>query len=256
MKKNAALLLEYDGSRYGGWQRQKGSDNTIQGKLETVLERMTGTFQEVHGSGRTDAGVHAAGQVANVHLDTELSEGEVMAYLNRYLPEDIRVLAVRWVQERFHSRLWAKEKTYTYWVETEARGPVFQRRYLYILGEPLDRKAMEEAARLLCGTHDFASFCTDRNKRKSAVRTLKRIEIRPHDSRLEFVMTGDGFLYNMVRILVGTLIEVGQGKREPMSVPKIFEAEDRKAAGFTAPACGLFLKEITYETELFEGIRR
>ncbi|MCI8518379.1 MAG: tRNA pseudouridine(38-40) synthase TruA [Hungatella sp.] len=256
MKKNAVLLLEYDGSRYGGWQRQKGEDNTIQGKLETVLEKMTGTFQEVHGSGRTDAGVHALGQVANVHLDTELSEEEVAAYLNHYLPDDIRVLEIKWAKERFHSRLWAREKTYTYWVETGTKSPVFQRRYLYALGEPLDRKAMEQAAGLLCGTHDFSSFCTDRNKKKSAVRTLKRIEIHSHGSRLEFVMTGDGFLYNMVRILVGTLIEVGQGKREPRSVPEILEAKDRRAAGFTAPARGLFLKEVTYETELFEGIRR
>lgn len=112
MKKNAVLLLEYDGSRYGGWQRQKGEDNTIQGKLETVLEKMTGTFQEVHGSGRTDAGVHALGQVANVHLDTELSEEEVAAYLNHYLPDDIRVLEIKWAKERFHSRLWAREDLY------------------------------------------------------------------------------------------------------------------------------------------------
>lgn len=253
MKKNVALLLQYDGSRYDGWQRQGNTDNTIQGRLETVLEKMTGTFQEVHGSGRTDAGVHALGQVANVHLETEMTEEETETYLNRYLPEDILVLEAVTVPERFHSRLWAKEKTYTYWIETAKRCPVFQRKYIYTLGESLNAEAMRQAALILEGTHDFAGFCTNRNKKKSTVRTLKSLEIHSHGSQMELVMTGDGFLYNMVRILAGTLIETGLGRRKPQSVAGILAEGDRQKAGFTAPAQGLFLTAVTYGTKIFEG---
>ena len=251
MKKNMALLLQYDGSRYDGWQRQGNTANTIQGKLEDVLERMTGRYQEVHGSGRTDAGVHAMGQVANVHLETEMGDGEIRDYLNRYLPEDILVLKAKEVPQRFHSRLQAREKTYTYWVETGQRCPVFQRKYITVLGECLDAAAMEEAASCLKGTHDFTSFCTAQGKKKSPVRTIKEIRIVPHGSQLEFVFLGDGFLYNMVRILAGTLIGVGQGKRTPGSVAGTMEARNRQEAGYTAPAKGLFLARVSYDPEIF-----
>ena len=251
MKKNAALLLEYDGSRYDGWQKQGNTDNTIQGKLEKVLEKMTGSFQEVYGSGRTDAGVHARGQVANVHLDTELTDQEIQDYLNRYLPEDIRVLEVKTVPKRFHSRLSAKEKIYTYWIDMAEKSPVFQRKYIYTFGEQLNVEAMQQAAQILCGTHDFGSFCTGRNKKKSSVRTLKKIDMIAHGSQLEIIMTADGFLYNMVRILTGTLIEVGQERRDMDSVRYLFEVIDRKKAGFTAPAKGLFLTAVIYDTEIF-----
>lgn len=251
MEKNMALLLQYDGSRYDGWQRQGNTGNTIQGKLESVLEKMTGRYQEIHGSGRTDAGVHATGQVANVHLDTEMGDGEVRDYLNRYLPEDILVLEAKQVPKRFHSRLLARGKTYTYWVETGQRCPVFQRKYIDVLGQSLDVAAMEEAASSLVGTHDFTSFCTAQGKKKSAVRTLQEIRIVRHSSQLEFVLSGDGFLYNMVRILVGTLVEVGQGKRAAGSVASVMEARNRQEAGYTAPAKGLFLTRVAYDTEIF-----
>lgn len=251
MKKNVALLMEYDGSRYDGWQRQKNTDNTIQGKLEMVLEKMTGIYQEVHGSGRTDAGVHAAGQVANVYLDTIMSEKEIQDYLNQYLPEDIRVLDVKKVADRFHSRLLAKEKTYTYWIDMNEKSSVFQRRYIYTLGEKLNTDLMRQAAEFLCGTHDFSGFCTRRNKKKSTIRTLRSVKILPHESLLEIRISGDGFLYNMMRIITGTLIEVGQGNRTPESVKEILEKGDRKQAGFTAPAKGLFLTSVVYDTEIF-----
>ena len=253
VKKNMALLIQYDGSRYDGWQRQGNTDNTIQGRLETVLEKMTGSFQEVHGSGRTDAGVHALGQVANVHLNTDMKEEEICLYLNRYLPEDIGILNVKEVPERFHSRLLVREKIYTYWVETGQRCPVFQRKYIYTLGEKPDLEAMREGAGFLIGTHDFTGFCTSRNKKKSAVRRSKAIEIVPHGSQLEFVITGDGLLYNMVRIIVGTLIETGLGRRTPRSVAETLEGLDRQTAGFTAPAKGLFLTKAVYGTEIFGG---
>lgn len=252
MKRNISFLLEYDGSRYDGWQRQAGNDNTIQGKLERVLEKMTGTFQEVDGSGRTDAGVHAKGQVANVHLDTEMTKEEVCTYLNQYLPEDIRVLQTAIVPDRFHSRLWAREKTYGYWIDMAQKSPVFQRKYIYTLGERLDVEAMRQAAKALCGTHDFGSFCTGKSKKKSTVRTLRSVEIISHGTLLEVRVTGDGFLHNMVRILTGTLVEVGQGKREADSMGQLLKESDRRKAGFTAPARGLFLMEVVYDKKVFD----
>lgn len=251
MRKNMGMLVEYDGSRYDGWQRQTGTDNTIQGKLERVLEKMTGIFQEVDGSGRTDAGVHAKGQVANVHLETEMTNEEVCRYLNQYLPEDIRVLEVTVVPERFHSRLWAREKTYAYWVDMSGKSPVFQRKYIYTLGESLNVEAMRQAAGLLCGTHDFGSFCAGKSKKKSTVRTLKSITIEIRGTLLEIRVTGNGFLHNMVRILAGTLIEVGQGKRSAASMEQLLEEGDRRKAGFTAPAKGLFLMEVVYDRKIF-----
>lgn len=250
-KKNIALLLEYDGSRYDGWQRQGNTDNTIQGKLEGILERMTGTFQEVHGSGRTDGGVHALGQVANVHLDTDMEAVEIQAYLNRYLPEDIRVRQAQEVAERFHSRLWAKEKTYTYYIDMSEKSSVFQRKYIYSVGGRLDIKAMEQTGEYLLGTHDFRGFAAGKNKKKSTVRTLKDIRLQVSGNCLSVAVTGDGFLYNMVRILVGTLIEAGQGRRTPDSVKAVLEKGERREAGFLAPAKGLFLTSVVYEPEIF-----
>lgn len=255
MEKNIALLVEYDGGRYDGWQRQTTTENTIQGKLESVLEKMTGTFQEVYGSGRTDAGVHARGQVANVHLDTDMTEIEIYSYLNDYLPEDIHVLAAVTVSDRFHSRLWAREKIYTYYIDMGKRTSVFQRKYVYTLGEQLEIESMKQAAQILLGTHNFGSFCTGKSKKKSMIRTIKSIEMTIHKSLLEIRVTGDGFMHNMVRIIVGTLIEVGQGRRTAESIKVLLEVSDRRQAGFTVPAKGLFLTKVIYDMELFaEGV--
>ncbi len=250
-KRNVAMLLEYEGTRYDGWQKQGNTDSTIQGKLETVLEKMTGVYQEVHGSGRTDAGVHALGQVANVHLDTDMNSAEICDYLNRYLPEDIRILQVREVEERFHSRLWATEKTYAYHMDMGVKGSVFQRKYVYAVGEQLNVRDMEQASGLLVGTHDFQSFTSVKNKKKSTVRTIRDITFETAGDCLTIRMTGDGFLYNMVRILVGTLIETGQGKRSAESMKNILQARDRRMAGFTAPARGLSLVSVAYDQDIF-----
>ena len=247
--KNIKMLLQYDGTRYDGWQKQRNTGNTIQGKMEQVLQRMTGKEVEVHGSGRTDAGVHAAGQVANAHLDTELSPEEIRDYLNKYLPEDILVMETEEVPDRFHSRLNATEKIYTYHVDTAKKSVVFERKYLYTLGQKLDVEAMKKAAENLCGTHDFKSFCTGKNGKKSTVRTIKGIQIRKYGTIVEMRFRGDGFLYNMVRILAGTLMEVGMGKRTPESMEQILEARDRQQAGFTAPAKGLILTAVFYGGE-------
>ncbi len=247
MKKNYKMIIQYDGTRYDGWQRQGNTGNTIQSKLEAVLGRMTGEELEVDGSGRTDAGVHAIAQVASVHMDTDKTPLEIMNYVNQYLPDDIAVTKLEEAPDRFHSRLNATGKVYTYWIEMSPKCPVFQRKYIYTLGQKLDVEAMRQAAKLLCGTHDFKSFCSKKTIKKSSVRTLKSISFHERGSQLEIHVAGNGFLYNMVRILIGTLIEVGLGKRKPESMKEILEAKDRQAAGPTAPACGLFLTAVLYD---------
>lgn len=249
MKRNIKLILEYDGSRYDGWQKQGNTENTIQGKLETILTRWTGENTEVHGSGRTDAGVHARGQVANFHVDAKCCRNaeEAKRYLNQYLPEDIRVLEAEEVQERFHSRLNAVRKTYSYYVETGDKKSVFSRKYVFGLGETLDVEAMRAAALFFLGEHDFKSFCSNKKMKKSSVRRLDAIRIEEEGSQIVFTYTGNGFLYNMVRILTGTLIEVGLGKRRPEDMEQILKAENREAAGVTAPPEGLFLESVEYK---------
>lgn len=247
MLKNYRMVLEYDGSRYDGWQKQDNTGQTIQGKIESVLERMIGQPVEVHGSGRTDAGVHALGQVANFHGDVDLSEAEIRDYLNRYLPEDIGIKTVELAPDRFHSRLHAEEKTYLYRIETGGRKDVFERKYIYGLMRPLDVEAMERAASYLIGEHDFKSFCSNRRMKKSSVRTLSKVEFEQQGSRLFIRFTGNGFLYHMVRILTGTLIEVGSGQRRPEEILGILEARNREAAGYTAPSDGLFLEKVRYK---------
>lgn len=243
---NYKVILQYDGGRYDGWQKQGNTDNTIQGKLESILEKLSGRPVEVHGSGRTDAGVHALGQTANFHLDGERPANEVMDYLNRYLPEDIAVTAAKKAPERFHSRLNAVAKTYLYRIDTADKKMVFERKYIYGLGRELDLEQMRQAAAYLTGEHDFKSFCANKRMKKSTVRRLDRIEITREGSRVQLQFTGNGFLHHMVRIMTGTLIEVGLGERRPESVKEILNAEDRQAAGFTAPAEGLFLKNVDY----------
>ena len=249
MKKNIKLILEYDGSRFDGWQKQGNTDNTIQGRLEAILYKWTGVETEVHGSGRTDAGVHAKGQTANFHIDEKIcgSAEEAKTYLNRYLPEDICVLSAEEVPERFHSRLNAVKKTYAYVVETAEKKQVFERKYVYGRGEKLDVQAMKAAAKALEGEHDFKSFCSNKKMKKSTVRRLDSIEILEQGTKVIFVYTGNGFLYNMVRILTGTLLEVGLGKKKSGDMEQILSALNREAAGMTAPPEGLFLVRVEYE---------
>lgn len=243
---NYRIILQYEGTKYQGWQRQDSTDNTIQGKLEALLTKMCGEPVEIQGSGRTDAGVHAFGQVANFHGKTELSAEEIMEYMNRYLPEDIGVIKVEQVPERFHSRLNAKGKVYRYRVMTGNVPHVFDRKYVYEHPEKLDVAAMRRAAEQLLGTHDFKSFTSTKRGKKSTVRTIESIEITENGDEVSFAYKGDGFLYHMVRILTGTLLEVGEGKRSFEEIPEILEAKNRENAGFLAPAKGLALMEVFY----------
>lgn len=246
---NYKMILQYDGTRYRGWQKQGNTTQTIQGKLESVLEKMTGESVEVQGSGRTDAGVHALAQVANVKIkqNNAWSSDAILEYLNRYLPEDIAVLSVEPVQERFHSRLSAIEKTYCYRIETTKIKNVFQRKYVYHLPEVLDIEAMRDAAGILTGTHDFISFCGNKHMKKSTVRTIRSIQIEQVGSELHITVAGNGFLQNMVRILAGTLVEVGEHKRSAAEMEQILEAKDRQCAGRMLPPEGLSLVEVRYE---------
>ncbi len=245
MMKNYKLELAYDGSRYCGWERQPGRQ-TIQGKLEAVLSRMCGTEVNVIGAGRTDAGVHARAMVANTYLDTALSPDEIRDYMNRYLPDDICVSEVKLSADRFHARYRAVGKLYTYTCYVGRTKPVFNRKYVTVLDAPPDLQAMQRAAQYLQGEHDFKSFCSNPQMKKSTVRVVDSIEIVQRKDYLYFNFHGTGFLQNMVRILVGTLLEVGQGKRTPESVRDVLLAKDRKLAGFTAPPQGLSLMRVDY----------
>lgn len=243
---NYKMVLQYEGTRYDGWQKQGNTDSTIQGKLEQILTRMAGEPVEVSGSGRTDAGVHALAQVANFHLKTEEPPEAVMAYLNRYLPDDIRVLSLVEAAPRFHSRLNAREKTYIYRIETGAKRDVFARRMIFGLGRPLDVERMRQAAGLLVGEHDFFGYSSGKKTKKSTVRTIYELRVDRMGTEVQLAVRGNGFLYNMVRILAGTLIEVGLGERDPESVLAPIQKMDRRLAGMTAPAEGLALAEVKY----------
>lgn len=249
MKKNIKIVLEYDGSRYDGWQKQGNTDNTIQGKIEAILKKWSGEEIEIHGSGRTDAGVHARGQVANFHIDEKVCPDSETAkgYLNRYLPDDIRILSAEVMSERFHSRLLATRKTYSYSIDTAPKKNVFERKYVWGLGENLDVVSMRKAAEYVLGEHDFKSFCSNKKMKKSTVRKIESIHIEETGTKVVISYTGNGFLYNMVRILTGTLVEVGMGKRKPEEMKAILAAVNREAAGMTAPPEGLSLVMVEYE---------
>lgn len=250
MKHNYKMILSYDGTRYYGWEHQPNQEMTIQGKLETVLSRMVNApFDHpvtVIGAGRTDAGVHAKKMTANVLLDTDKSEDEILAYMNRYLPDDISVRELKICADRFHSRFKAKGKTYCYTCYCGKDKPVFDRKYVTVLEKMPNLDLMKRAAEYLVGMHDYRSFCGNSHMKKSTVRVVDLIDIRQKGPYIRFSVHGSGFLQNMVRILVGTLLEVGYKRMKPEEMKSVLEAKDRRMAGPTAPAKGLCLMEVDY----------
>ena len=240
------LTVAYDGTRYQGWQRQGNTDNTIQGILEKAVSEETGFDVEVNGSGRTDAGVHARGQTASIVLPGRITEAEFTGRLNDRLPADIRVFRTELVKNGFHARKSASGKVYEYHVDTGERPDVFTRRYCYHFPHSLDLDAMREAAGYLTGTHEYAGY-TDKKDEKSTRRTIYDIMISGQGSRLVIEYSGTGFLYHMVRILTGTLLETGTGQRLPQEAAAALQTKDRRQAGFLAPARGLFLREVRYD---------
>ena len=244
--KNFKITVEYDGTKYNGWQRQGNTKNTLQERFENVLSKMCGRDVEIFASGRTDAGVHAEGQVANFKCDVNMSAEDVLMYLNRYLPEDVRVKDAMEMPERFHSRLNAVSKTYKYLIATK-KPDVFRRKYIFFSDETVDVEKMKSAAEKLIGTHDFKGFSSVGKTKKSTVRTVNSIDIEEIDGIITVKINGSGFLYNMVRIIVGTLYEIGTGKKDESVIEKIFTSKVRENAGVTMPAYGLCLVDVQYE---------
>lgn len=245
--KNIKLTLEYDGKRYLGWQRLGDSDKTIQGKIESIIGQMTGEELEIIGSGRTDAGTHARGQVANFKTASPLTTEKMQDYLNRYLPRDIVVTKVDEVPERFHSRYNAKGKQYSYNVWNGLIPTALHRQHSFYYPPSLDMAKLQEACRKLEGEHDFIGFSSLKKTKKSTVRTLNSVTVIKEGEMLCFTFIGEGFLYNMVRIIVGTLLEIGTGKKDITVIDEIFTNKVRQDAGETVPAHALFLDEVYYD---------
>ena len=239
------LIIAYDGTRYQGWQRQGNTDRTIQGLLERVIGEQTGYTVEINGSGRTDAGVHAKGQTASIVLAGQPEDGFFTERVNRFLPEDIRILDARLVKNGFHARKSAVGKVYEYHIDTGEKPDVFTRRYCCHFPGELDLGRMREAAGYLTGTHEFQAY-TDKRDENSTRRTIYDIIVSGQGGRVTVVYKGSGFLYHMVRILTGTLLEAGTHQRTAKSVRDALRSKDREQAGFLAPARGLFLKEVWY----------
>ena len=243
--RNFKITVQYDGTKYNGWQRQGNTKNTIQERFENVLSRMYGEEVEIFASGRTDAGVHADEQTANFKCDILMDEVEMLDYINKYLPEDIRVTSLEEVDMRFHSRLNAVSKTYEYTIATE-KPDVFIRKYVFFVDKKPDVEKMRKAARLIIGKHDFKGFSSVGRFKKSTVRTINFIEIEEENNLIKIRINGNGFLYNMVRIISGTLYNIGTGELEESVINEIFEEKIRAKAGVTFPASGLRLVKVYY----------
>jgi tRNA pseudouridine38-40 synthase len=240
------LTIAYDGTNYVGWQRQ-ASGVSIQQLLERAFEPITGEAPAVAGAGRTDAGVHAVGQVASVRIESDLSAATLRRALNFRLPPDVRVVRVEDAPPDFHARFDATGKRYRYRLATAPVLSPFDRWFVWHAPGPRDVDAMRRGAAVLAGCHDFTSFQAAGPDAEDTVRTIRELAIREDLAELVFEIEGDGFLRHMVRTVVGTLAEVGAGRRAPESMSDILAARDRQAAGRTAPARGLTLMEVTYQ---------
>ena len=243
--RNIRLDICYEGTRYRGWQRLSTTDNTLQAKLEQALSRILNEPVEVSASGRTDAGVHAKGQVVSFHCGSAMPCEEILMQLRRYLPEDIGIYSCKNVSPRFHARLNAKTKTYAYRVWNSEKPCVFQRKFVCIDPREVDLGAMQQCAEYFLGEHNFAAFCANSRTKKSTIRYIHSFDVVRNGDELVFTVTGNGFLHHMVRIMVGTLLEVGRGERAPESILNLFDGK-RADAGELAPASGLCLMEVTY----------
>lgn len=244
--RNIKLIIEYDGSSYYGWQRLTDKKFTIQGRLEYILEQITGEKIEIIGAGRTDKDVHALGQTANFKTNSPLPINQLENTLNELLPRDIRIISSQEVPDRFHARYNAIMKEYLYQIWNSSNKNVFDRHYFYHIPQTLNLDIMQKAKEFFTGTQDFKNFTAMKSKEKSTVKTIEFINIQKEDEKLFITIKGEGFLHKMVRIIVGTLIEAGLKEKSIQEVRDMFEKPSRITSGFTAPAHALFLKKVYY----------
>jgi len=245
MERNIRLVIEYEGTAYAGWQIQENAVS-IQQIIEEAVYSVTGERSRLTGSGRTDSGVHARGQVANFFTHSKIPADRLGYALNASLPADIRIVASEEVDLSFHARYHAKKKEYRYTLHVGPHGTALDRRTCVHVRGPLDMEAVREATKYLAGTHDFSAFRGSGSSVKTTVRTIFRAEWTEDGNKLYFTIVGNGFLYNMVRIIVGTLLEIGRGKRPPQDVARLLAPAKRDDAGPTAPAKGLCLMRVYY----------
>ena len=246
---NYKMILQYDGTRYNGWQKQGNTDNTIQGKLETLLSRIAGEPVEIHGAGRTDAGVHARRFALSFCYTGKVPMQKIVPALNAHLPPDIRAVDIRSVPDGFHARYAAHAKTYRYYILNARVDDPFTYDTCHRVGAALDLAAMQAAAAQFIGTHDFSALCASGSSAAAhgdTVRTITNCTVVQNGDLFTISVTADGYLYNMVRILAGTLVDAGLDKRTPESIPALLESGDRRRAGPTLPAKGLFLEKVDY----------
>lgn len=244
--RNFKIVIQYDGSRYKGWQKQEDNELTIQGKLEAVLSKMAEEPVEVIGCERTDVGVHAQNYVANFQTTCVLGEMLILDYLYEFLPDDIVVKSVEEMPERFHARYNVKAKTYVYTIHNANYRDVFTRKYAYHTDDELDLAAMKEAAELFEGSHDFQSFTNVKTGSKSTVRRVENIEIIKTEERILIKVTANDFLWNMPRFIIGALLHVGEGKRKPYEIEELLENPRKGGAGFMAKPKALCLESVEF----------
>ena len=244
--RNIKLIIEYDGKKFGGWQKQPTKLN-IQGEIEQAIKEITGETVELYASGRTDAGVHSFGQVANFKTNSDIEIEKIPYALNSKLKKSIVIKSAEEVDERFHARYNCKGKKYRYIINNSTHGSAIYRDLEYHFPQKLDTNKMNEAIKYFEGEHDFKGFRSSGTSSKDSVRTIYKAELKQENERIIIELTGNGFMYNMVRIIAGTLVDVGLGKTNPEDIPEIIKSKDRKKAGKTLPAHGLYLVEVYYE---------
>ena len=243
--RNIKLIIEYDGKGFNGWQKQADRLN-IQGEIEKAIEEITGEKVDLTASGRTDAGVHSLGQTANFKTDSKIPTEKFAKAINSRLKKSIVIKSAEEVDEKFHSRYSVKSKTYRYIINNSENGTAIYRGLEYHVPMKLDYEKMNEAIKYFIGEHDFKAFKASGTSSKSSVRKILDGSVRKEGERVIIEVTGTGFLYNMVRIISGTLLDVGLGKIKPEDIPSIIESKDRTKAGKTLPAHGLYLLQVNY----------
>ncbi|TDT50400.1 tRNA pseudouridine(38-40) synthase TruA [Fonticella tunisiensis] len=243
--RNIKIVIEYDGTRYAGWQRQKNA-MSIQEVVEDAISSLTKEDITIIGSSRTDAGVHARGQVANFFTDTKIPTEKLPQAINARLPEDITVILAEEVSDNFHARYCSRGKRYSYTILNRRAKPAYMRNYVMHCPYALDFEAMVKASRAFLGKHDFSAFRASGSSVKTSVRTVRQLELIKDGDIIKMFIEADGFLYNMVRIIAGTLVDIGRGRIAGSEIEEIILSKDRERAGQTAPASGLCLEKVYY----------